>query len=131
MFRRVPDLPNSQIDHAPGAWTRVYGQRRRVATGAAAFLTAAVAYHVVFGQNGLTAYEAKRLDAHALEQHVHILSEENDRLKGHVARLETDPGAIELQAREELHYTRPGEVIVTLPNEKASANVIMEPSTTK
>jgi cell division protein FtsB len=29
--------------------------------------------------------------------------------------LQNDPGAIEHQAREELHYTRAGEVIYTLP----------------
>jgi cell division protein FtsB len=46
-----------------------------------------------------------------------VLTEENDHLKGHVERLQSDPGSIEHQAREELHYTRPGEVIVTLPNE--------------
>jgi len=36
-------------------------------------------------------------------------------LKGHVDRLQSDPNAIEHQAREELHYTRPGEVIVYMP----------------
>ena len=38
----------------------------------------------------------------------------------HVDLLETDPDAIEHQAREELHYTRPGEVIYTLPTEPAA-----------
>jgi cell division protein FtsB len=37
--------------------------------------------------------------------------------------LQEDPDAIEHQAREELHYTRPGEVIVTLPPEKSSGTV--------
>jgi cell division protein FtsB len=37
-----------------------------------------------------------------------------------VERLQNDPGAIEHQAREELHYTRPGEVIVTLPDQPAT-----------
>jgi cell division protein FtsB len=44
------------------------------------------------------------------------LQKENDRLHGHVDRLQNDPGAIEHEAREELHYTRAGEVIYTLPN---------------
>jgi cell division protein FtsB len=72
-------------------------------------------YHVVFGQNGLTAYEQKRQDAQTLEKQLHSLQRENDLLKGHVDRLQSDPNAIEHQAREELHYTRPGEVIYTLP----------------
>jgi cell division protein FtsB len=94
-----------------------YAQRRRFATVAAAALSVAVGYHVVFGQNGLTAYEKKKADALALSQQLRMLTDENEALRGHVERLQSDPGAIEHQAREELHYTRPGEVIVTLPLE--------------
>ena len=88
---------------------------RKVATGAAAVLALAMGYHVIFGQNGLTAYQQKRQDAQALDNQLHSLQRENDLLKGHVDRLQSDPNAIEHQAREELHYTRPGEVIYTLP----------------
>jgi cell division protein FtsB len=98
---------------------QVYGQRRRFATVAAAVLAVALGYHVVFGQNGLTAYEKKKQDEKALQEQLKSLSEENDALKDHVERLQNDPGSIEHQAREELHYTRPGEVIVTLPPEPA------------
>jgi cell division protein FtsB len=104
---------------APTGWhsavTKLYGQRRRVATVAAAVLAAGVGYHVVFGQNGLTAYENKKQDARMLARELDELNAENDALKGHVERLQNDPGAIEHQAREALHYTRPGEVIVALP----------------
>jgi cell division protein FtsB len=89
--------------------------RRRVATIAAAVLAFGVAYHVVFGANGLTAYEQKRQQAQLLAQQMQDLQRENDALQGHVERLQNDPDAIEHQAREELHYTRPGEVIYTLP----------------
>ena len=101
----------------------VYEQRRRFATVAAAALALGVGYHVVFGQNGLTAYEKKKQDAKVLERQLNDLRQENDALKGHVDRLQNDPGAIEHQAREELHYTRPGEVIVTLPNEPGAGSV--------
>lgn len=94
-----------------------YGQRRRVATVLAGALTLAVGYHIVFGHNGLTAYQQKRQDAQTLAAQVNALKRENDNLRGHVDRLETDPSAIEHQAREELHYTRANEVIVTLPVE--------------
>lgn len=80
-------------------------------------------YHVIFGQNGLTAYQHKRQDARLLEQQFSRLKSENNSLQGHVDRLASDPGAIEHQAREELHYTRPGEVIVTLPAEKATKRI--------
>lgn len=88
---------------------------RKVATGAAALLALGLGYHVIFGQNGLTAYQQKRQDTQSLDRQLHSLQKENDLLKGHVDRLKTDPNAIEHQAREELHYTRPGEVIYTLP----------------
>jgi cell division protein FtsB len=113
--------PNRDSSTEAGWSGRVYGQRRRVATALAAVLAVAVGYHVVFGQNGLTAYRQKRETARALEYQVRELERENEALKGHNDRLESDPGAIEHEAREELHYTRPGEVIVTLPNEPTAA----------
>lgn len=107
-----------------GAIVRLYEQSqvgwRKVATGAAALFALGLGYHVVFGQNGLTAFEQKRQDAQSLERQLHSLQKENDQLKGHVDRLKSDPSAIEHQAREELHYTRPGEVIYTLPASPAS-----------
>ncbi|HEV2618419.1 MAG TPA: septum formation initiator family protein [Acidobacteriaceae bacterium] len=90
--------------------------RRRAATIAAAVLAFAVAYHVVFGANGLTAYQHKRQQAQFLAQQMRDLERENDALRGHVERLENDPDAIVHQAREQLHYTRPGEVIYQLPS---------------
>jgi cell division protein FtsB len=99
------------------AQTRAYGLRRKAATVAAGALAVFMGYHVVFGQNGLTAYEHKRLETRALKLQEQELQRENDRLGGHVARLKDDPAAIETTAREELHYTRAGEVIVALPTE--------------
>jgi cell division protein FtsB len=93
----------------------MYGIRRRVATVAAAVLALGVGYHVVFGRNGLIIYQQKRLDSTTLDGELRTLQRENDALKSHVDRLQSDPDAIEHQAREELHYTRPGEVIYTLP----------------
>ncbi len=100
------------------SWLRgISLSRQRLATVAAAVLAAGVGYHVVFGANGLTVFLAKRQETRALNVQLEALQRENDRLKGHVERLATDPNAIEHQAREDLRYTRPGEVIYTLPNE--------------
>ncbi|MDE3105788.1 MAG: septum formation initiator family protein [Acidobacteriota bacterium] len=90
---------------------------RRAVTVVAGVATLLLFYHVVFGQNGLTAYESKRREARALAQQVEALQRENAELQGHVERLQRDPSAIEHQAREELHYTRPGEVIYTLTDD--------------
>jgi cell division protein FtsB len=95
---------------------RVYGWRRKAATVGVGVLALVMAYGVVFGHNGLTVFEHKREEAKSLQKQMQMLQAENDRLRGHVDRLQNDPGAIEHQAREELHYTRAGEVIYTLPN---------------
>lgn len=99
----------------------VVGGWRRWATVATAGLAIGLGYHVVFGQNGLISYERKTHDAKLLDQQLKTLQHENELLKGHVERLQNDPSAIEHQAREELHYTRPGEVIYTLPPTAANS----------
>jgi cell division protein FtsB len=97
---------------------------RKVATGAAAVGALGLGFHVMFGQNGLTAYEQKRQETKGLSLQLRSLEQENELLKGHVNRLQNDPAAIVHQAREELHYTRPGEVIYTLPAAPAGAKLI-------
>jgi cell division protein FtsB len=94
---------------------RVYLWRHRAATIAVGALALVMGYGVVFGHNGLTAFAHKREETKSLQVQALQLQKENDRLQGHVERLQSDPGAIEHEAREELHYTRSGEVIYTLP----------------
>jgi len=107
--------PSRWLSAVDTVQTRAYTVRRKAATVAVAALAILMGYHVVFGHNGLTAYEHKREDTRALQLQMQDLQRENDRLLGHVDRLQNDPSAIEHQAREELHYTRTGEVIYTLP----------------
>jgi cell division protein FtsB len=47
-------------------YQRIHGGWRKIATGAAAVLALAMAYHVIFGQNGLTVYQQKRQETQAL-----------------------------------------------------------------
>ena len=116
MVRKIFNFRKSVL-LAPWRSTGVSGRLgwRRFATFAAGALAAALFYHVIFGQNGLTVYEQKREETQALSSQVQSLQRENELQKSHVDRLQSDPDAIEHQAREELHYTRPGEVIYTLP----------------
>jgi cell division protein FtsB len=107
--------PRRRFARARELWAAAFAGRRKAATIAAAALALAVGYHVVFGANGLTVYEQKREETHALKQQMMDLQRENDELKGHVDRLQSDPSAIEHQAREELHYARPGEIIYAMP----------------
>ena len=112
--REVPVLPDS------GGGLR-FTWRRTTATAVAAILALGMGYGVVFGHNGLTAFRQKREEEYRLRDQMQQLERENARLRGHVERLQKDPGAIEHQAREELHYTRPGEVIYTLPADDTAA----------
>ena len=85
-------------------------------------LALGMAYGVFFGHNGITAFQQKRAEEQHLKDQMRQLQHENERLQGHVERLGNDPGAIEHQAREALHYTRPGEVIYTLgPGDRAAS----------
>jgi len=105
---------------AEAARQRVFLWRRRAATVAVGVLALVMAYGVVFGRNGLTAFAHKREEARSLQRQMLQLQKENERLHGHVDRLQNDPSAIEYEAREGLHYTRSGEVIYTLPGARKS-----------
>lgn len=98
-----------------------YQWRRRVATVLAIAIAVFLAYHVMFGANGLTVYEQKRNEDHALKQRILELQQENARLKDHIQNLKNDPDTIEHEARTILHYTRPGEVIYKLNDPPAGS----------
>jgi len=96
----------------------LYHARRKLATAAVALLAAAMVWHVAFGADGMVAYLHKRAEYRNLQSQVDSLDNENQRLQDEVKRLRTDPETIERQAREQLRYARPGEVIYTLPDPK-------------
>lgn len=110
--------------------TRVYLWRRRAATFAVGTLALGMAYGVIFGHNGLTAFARKREEARDLARQTQQLQQENEHLRGHVDRLQNDPGEIEHEARAQLHYTRSGEVIYTVtgsPNAATDASAQSHP----
>lgn len=115
----TPERPAARALRLAGALVR---SRRRVATAAAIVLALLLGYHVIFGQNGVTVYRQKRVEDRQLQQEIDALRSENERLKGHVEHLQTDSDAIEHEARERLHYARPGEVIYTLNDKPPAAS---------
>jgi cell division protein FtsB len=95
--------------------TWLHGSRRRLATAAVGILTVWLFLHVTFGANGMVVYRAKRAEYKRLQKEIDSLQNENNRYTGQIKDLKTDPRAIEKEAREQLHYTRPGEVIYVAP----------------
>jgi len=95
--------------------TWLHGARRRLATAAVGILTVWLFLHVTFGANGMVVYRAKRAEYQRLQKEIDSLQNENNRYTDQIKALKTDPRAIEKEAREQLHYTRPGEVIYVAP----------------
>lgn len=88
--------------------------RRKLATAAVGVLACLLGYHVVFGANGLMVYEHKRAEYRQLEEQNRVMQQQNQDLEHQIKALKTDPQAIEKEAREQLHYVRPGEVVYTV-----------------
>ena len=110
-------LAQHQLLLHAGAW--LYGTRRKLATAAMLLLVVMLGYHVVFGANGMVAYQHKRAENHKLQQDILRLQQENGRISQKVRGLKGDPRAIEREAREQLKYARPGEVIYVAPEASA------------
>jgi len=72
-------------------------------------------WHVINGKDGLQVWHQKRAEDQQLRKEINELQQENTQLRDHIEKLKSDPDAIEHEAREKLHYAKPGEVIYTLP----------------
>jgi len=136
---KVRVLPNPEeslrtlVEHAPQAeawadrfmerWrptlTMLYGIRRRLATGAVAAFTVWLFVHVMFGANGMVIYRQKKTEYQNLQNQIDNLQTANDHYTQEIQSLKTDPKTIEKEAREQLHYARPGEVVYVSPTPAA------------
>jgi cell division protein FtsB len=94
---------------------QLYEGRRRLATIGVAVFTVWLFLHVMFGANGMVIYRQKRAEYVDLQKQINILQTENERYTDQIQALKTDPKTIEKEAREQLHYTRPGEVVYVPP----------------
>lgn len=101
--------------------TMLHGIRRRLATAAVAGFTVWLFVHVMFGANGMVVYRQKRAEYLGLQKEISGLQQENDRYTDQIKSLQTDPKTIEKEAREQLHYARPGEVVYVSPPPPAPA----------
>ncbi len=90
---------------------------RPAGTVVAVVLILVFGWGVVNGRHGLSAWQKQRTQDKELRKDIQEVQDENERLRNHVERLKSDPDTIEQEARKQLHYARPGEVIYTLPPE--------------
>jgi cell division protein FtsB len=93
-----------------GKW--FYRMRRILATLCIALLAACAGYKVVYGANGMIAYKAKRAEYRRLQQQIADENQRHQQLEDRVRALQSDPKAIEKEAREQLGYVRPGETVL-------------------
>lgn len=105
--------------------SRLFAVRHKLATVGVVVLLLVIGYHVVFGVNGVIAYQHKRQESKELQQQIELLQQQNGRVQEQIKALKYDPEAIEKEARERLRYARPGEMIFTLPAAKPPVTPVL------
>ena len=104
--------------HVAGRW--VYRMRRVLATMFIAMLAVLIGYKVVFGANGMKVWETKRAEVQNLELEIQHKAQEQQDLQHQVDGLQRgEPSIIEKEAREQLGYVKPGEVVLFEQRSKA------------
>ena len=118
MAARVPEaeaLAMSWLAAARPGLARIYALRRRIATIGVFTLACLLFVHVMFGANGMVVYRQKRAEREALQQQLGRMQQENDRYAQQIQGLKGDQKAIEKEAREQLGYAKPGEIVYVAP----------------
>ena len=96
-----------------------YRTRRVLATLCIGVLAVFIAYKVIFGANGMKVYQGKRAEAVRLQQQIDDEKIKNEQLQHRVDGLQREePSAIEKEAREQLGYVKPGEIVLVEPQPK-------------
>jgi cell division protein FtsB len=114
LVERAPEaeaFADRLIEKSRPAMTWFYGVRRKGATIAVMVLAAWLFAHVMFAANGMVVFRQKRAEFKNLQTEIDSLQKENDAYGKQINSLNSDPKAIEKEARETLHYTRQGEYV--------------------
>jgi len=122
-LRIAEPLPHGKrnLEVAAAAGKYLFRMRRRLATFGVGLLTLWLAFRAVSGPNGWNVYRQKKLEYRQLQQEIQQLQKENQELERRVQSLKSDPNAIEKEAREQLRYAKPGEIIYVMPEPKSPA----------
>ena len=100
--------------------------RRLLATLCIALLAAFAGYKVVFGPNGTLVYKSKKAELQRLQQEIEEQAARHERLESEVKALQTDPKAIEREAREKLGFVKPGEIVLVQPQPRHSESAVAQ-----
>ncbi len=104
------------VESTRPAWSWLAREWRRLGTAAAVVLIVGLVLHAMFGANGMVIYRQKRTEMQSLQTEVERLQKENSQYADQIKSLKSDPAAIEKEAREQLHYTRRGEIVYVAPD---------------
>ena len=107
-----PTEPLSRREWAIAVARRAW---RQAGTALAVLLAAMLMWHVINGNHGLSVWHQNHTLDRELQRQINNVQQENAQLRKQIDRLKSDPDAIEHEAREKLHYAKPGEVIYSLP----------------
>jgi cell division protein FtsB len=103
------------VERTRPVWTWLAREWRRLGIALAVLLIGGVVLHAMLGANGIVVYRQKRAEMQALQDEVDRLQKENAQHAERIKQLKSDPSAIEKEAREQLHYTRKGEIVFVSP----------------
>ena len=92
--------------------------RQRVVVVAAAAVSTTLIAVVIFGSRGLLHLRTLTNEQDALGKRIALLLHENEQLRTRIQRLRTDDRTLERLAREQLGFTRPGEIIYRFGNRR-------------
>jgi cell division protein FtsB len=104
------------VERTRPVWSWLAVEWRRLGTAAAILLIVGLLLHAMFGANGMVIYRQKHAEMQALQSEVERLQKENSQYVDQIRSLKSDPAAIEKEAREQLHYTRRGEIVYVAPD---------------
>jgi cell division protein FtsB len=110
--------PRASLSMRLLAWA--VGMWRPAGTAVAVALALLMTWHVIHGKHGLSVWRQERTEDRLLQQQIQDLQRENAAMRDQIEKLKSDPDAIEHEAREKLHYAKPGEVIYALPDKTPS-----------
>jgi len=106
--------------HIAGKW--IYRMRRVLATLCIAVLAVFIGYKVVCGENGMKVWQSKRAEVQRLQQEIARAQQVHDQLQHEVYGLQHgDRSMIEKEAREQLGFVKPGEIVLFEQKAKADS----------